>query len=332
MVSLIGAAKPLPWMAGQQEDLLARARDARKREARAQDKRKEEWQAATKSTNLMGVLGASSFGLAQAGELSGTILTEISATRDKAMARVQQMSQAADAPKALSAIAKEHFSGASKHAKSEQSKMDEHYRRLRMLAKFSLLALVVYFILSGARSAYHDALSLVSPAAKELDRVKAETKTPFVVESYDSALAVENAENAENTDKTTVRPRLPSARTRPSTHVRSRRGRHSRKYYHVMQESLAALQNSLESQSIHTRADDGFTSFPSEVSFRMLSSPSQHMRRVPCLTSVHVPMAWVEALMHRPYARAHVGSPADFFFSSSIPRGLEAAHAGTVGA
>jgi hypothetical protein len=192
---------------------LARARDARKREARAQDKRKEEWQAATKSTNLMGVLGASSFGLAKAGELSGTILTEISATRDKAMARVQEMSQAADAPKALSAIAEEHFSGASKHARSEQSKVDEHYRRLRILAKFTLLAFIVFFIFSGVRSAYHDALALVSPAAKELDRLKEETKTPFVVESYDTALSVDDAQNnTESTDNAEVRLPSPSVR------------------------------------------------------------------------------------------------------------------------
>lgn len=246
----------------------------------------------------MGVLGASNFGLAQAGELSGSILTEISATRDKAMARVQQMSQATDAPKALSAMAKEHFSGASKQTKSEQSKVDEHYRRLRTLAKFTLLALVVFFILSGVRSAYHDALSLVSPAAKELDRIKEETKTPFVVESYDSALSIENAENAENTEETAVRTRLPSARTRPSTHVRSRRGHCSRKQSHVMQTSLSALESSLELQSIHTRA--GKTVFPSQVRFSMRSSPSKHMRLLSCSTSVRVPMAW--ALL--PYAWA----------------------------
>jgi hypothetical protein len=196
-----------PSSSPRQEDLLARAREARKREARAQDVRKEEWQTHTKSTNLLGVLGSTSFGLAQAGQMSSSVMTEISSQRDRAVARVQQMSSTA-APSQLTAMAQvgwmsccphlasngpppqtptppsltracagepggdavgngrgcesvgrweraqDHFS--TKEREKPELALDEHKQRLRNLAKFTLLALVIYISFSGLFSLYHD--------------------------------------------------------------------------------------------------------------------------------------------------------------------------------
>lgn len=167
------------------EDLLARAREARKREARAQDVRKEEWQTHTKSTNLLGVLGSTSFGLAQAGQMSSSVMTEISSQRDRAVARVQQMSSTA-APSQLTAMAQDHFS--TKEREKPELALDEHKQRLRNLAKFTLLALVIYISFSGLFSLYHDVLTLVSPEANEVDRVEKQAKMPFEVESYAEAM------------------------------------------------------------------------------------------------------------------------------------------------